>query len=187
MREGRSSGGRPVPDAPRLVTSPITRREPGVQTLGGERPQQSYPGGPSTATDAPWPASRPDGPRRPGGVRGLRCGRSRGVRADDGTLGGPAEPDHDTFVQTVAVTLLRTLTGLVGLIFLPVVVFLSKIHRAADAGQGLQSLLTIHGDRRGDDSLRRLSTHPPIEKRVDRLVEQSGRSVRRHHLGRLRP
>lgn len=46
---------------------------------------------------------------------------------------------------------------------------LVKIHRAANPRWGLRSLLTIHGDQRG--GLRRLlSTHPPIDERVERLV-----------------
>jgi heat shock protein HtpX len=64
---------------------------------------------------------------------------------------------------------------------------LAKIHRATSPDRGLRSLLYIHGDERGDDSRRLLSTHPPVYERIDRLVEMAGRSVERHHLGRLRP
>lgn len=168
---------------------------------------------------------------------------------------------YDTFVQTVAVSLMRTLVGLAMLLLLPLLLLLegidratawfvgrpsagnvglagqtkrgvellvgvllsvvtllllahsrkreyaaderaaevtgkpvalaralSKIHRATDPRWGLRSLLYIHGDERRDDSLRRLlSTHPPIEDRVDRLVELAGRPAERQYIGRLRP
>ncbi|MFC7133307.1 MULTISPECIES: M48 family metalloprotease [Salinibaculum] len=64
---------------------------------------------------------------------------------------------------------------------------LSKIQRATDPTWGLRSLLYIHGDEQ-DDSLRRLfSTHPPVEDRVDRLVERAGQPVDAQYVGRLWP
>lgn len=49
---------------------------------------------------------------------------------------------------------------------------LTKIHRATRAKRGLQSLLYIHDDPERD-SYRLLSTHPPLEKRIDRLIGES--------------
>ncbi len=48
---------------------------------------------------------------------------------------------------------------------------LVKINRAADPGWGLRSLLTIHGNESDAEWRRWLSTHPPVEERVARLVE----------------
>lgn len=57
---------------------------------------------------------------------------------------------------------------------------LAKIHRAATPRWRLRSILTIHGDERS--GLRRLlSTHPPVEERIDRLV-----GGRRHDPARVR-
>lgn len=48
---------------------------------------------------------------------------------------------------------------------------LAKIHRATNPRWAIRSILTIHGDERG--GLRRLlSTHPPIDERIDRLAER---------------
>jgi heat shock protein HtpX len=47
---------------------------------------------------------------------------------------------------------------------------LLKIHRAADPRWGLRSLLTISGDESEADWRRLLSTHPPVEERVERLL-----------------
>jgi len=64
---------------------------------------------------------------------------------------------------------------------------LSKIDNATSPDWGLRSLLYVQGDEREDDSLRRLlSTHPPIEERIDRLLARAG-PVDAHYVGRLRP
>ncbi len=167
---------------------------------------------------------------------------------------------YDTFVQTLAVSLMRTIAGLMTLLLLPVLLLLhgidramawiwgrptdrrpglaglikgsietlvglllslvtlvflahsrrreyladsraadvtgnpaalaralSKIHRATSPEWGLQSLLYIHGDESEDDGFRRLlSTHPPIEDRVERLLERA-RDQGNHYAHRLRP
>ncbi len=65
---------------------------------------------------------------------------------------------------------------------------LSKIHRATSPERGLRSILYIHGDQSEEESPRRyLSTHPPVDERIDRLVEMASPSVGRHYIGRLRP
>jgi heat shock protein HtpX len=65
---------------------------------------------------------------------------------------------------------------------------LSKIYRAANPDWGLRSLLTIHGDERGEDGMRRLfSTHPPIEERVQALLDSAGYEPTQQYVGRLRP
>lgn len=46
---------------------------------------------------------------------------------------------------------------------------LAKLHRATSPREGLLSLLYTHDDRRGDE--RWLSTHPPVQDRIDRLLE----------------
>lgn len=48
---------------------------------------------------------------------------------------------------------------------------LSKIHRAAHPQRGLRSLLYIHDDPQSDRH-ELLSTHPPLEERIDRLLTQ---------------
>jgi heat shock protein HtpX len=151
---------------------------------------------------------------------------------------------NDTFVQTLAVTLLRTLAGVLSLVVLPLLLLargvdrgsawasgrpdagsdglagdlqrgvtvlvslvlgplvlallaharrrefaadrraaevtgrpaalaraLSKIHRAANPEWGIRSLLYVTGERRRSEGMGRvLSTHPPIEERIERLV-----------------
>lgn len=65
---------------------------------------------------------------------------------------------------------------------------LSKIHRATNPGWGLRSLLYIHGDERESDGLKRwLSTHPPVEERIERLLAMAEKTTRHHYVGRLRP
>jgi len=65
---------------------------------------------------------------------------------------------------------------------------LSKIHRVTGSTGGVRSLLFIH-DERTDTRNRWLSTHPPIEDRVDRLLAEAPVDPRgpRSRLGRLRP
>lgn len=63
---------------------------------------------------------------------------------------------------------------------------LSKIHRATNPRHGLLSLLYVHEDE-NEDARRLLSTHPPIEARIDRLRERAGHSARAPRLGRLHP
>lgn len=64
---------------------------------------------------------------------------------------------------------------------------LSKIYRATDPERGLHSLLYIHGDESEKDGLSHLlSTHPPIEKRVDQLLARAD-STQTHYVHRLRP
>ena len=51
---------------------------------------------------------------------------------------------------------------------------LSKIDRATDPDRGLRSLLYVQGDEREDDGLKRLrSTHPPVDDRVEELLERT--------------
>jgi heat shock protein HtpX len=64
---------------------------------------------------------------------------------------------------------------------------LSKIHRATDPAWGLRSLLYIHGDEQEEDGLERLlSTHPPIEERIERLLDRAERMPALDSRGRLR-
>jgi heat shock protein HtpX len=158
---------------------------------------------------------------------------------------------RDTLVNTLALTGVRALTGLVMLVLLPVVVFLSgidraagwfagqpdqrlglaalfqqfvvlllggalslatlgylaysrrqeyaadrraaevtgqpaalaralaKIQRASDPRTGLLSVLYTHDNRRDGDRL--LSTHPPLDRRIDRLLDRT------EHAQRVRP
>jgi heat shock protein HtpX len=63
---------------------------------------------------------------------------------------------------------------------------LAKIHRATSPERGLRSLLYIDGDRQDDDGLGRLlSTHPPIEDRIDELLARADGT--NHSVRRLRP
>jgi heat shock protein HtpX len=65
---------------------------------------------------------------------------------------------------------------------------LSKIHRAANPDRGLQSLLYTHDDRQTTGGLRRVfSTHPPIEERVERLLESAPVRPENGYVSRLRP
>jgi heat shock protein HtpX len=50
------------------------------------------------------------------------------------------------------------------------------IDRAAQPADGLLSDLAIHGDEKGTLT-RLLATHPPMERRVERLADRSGREV----------
>lgn len=52
---------------------------------------------------------------------------------------------------------------------------LAKIHRAANPRWGLRSLLTIHGDVSTSAWRRLLSSHPPIEERLERLADAERR------------
>jgi heat shock protein HtpX len=52
---------------------------------------------------------------------------------------------------------------------------LVKIHRANDPLNGLLSVLYTHEE---EDRHELLSTHPPLDRRVDRLLERSGRTAR---------
>ena len=63
---------------------------------------------------------------------------------------------------------------------------LSKIHRANDPRPGLLSLLYVHHDRTEEEHPL-LSTHPPLEERIQRLLDRVDHSVRTHHVSRLRP
>lgn len=50
---------------------------------------------------------------------------------------------------------------------------LSKIDRVGDPARGFRSLLSIHGEERDDGLDRILSTHPPIEERIERLLART--------------
>ncbi|ERH08717.1 MAG: Zn-dependent protease [halophilic archaeon J07HX64] len=152
---------------------------------------------------------------------------------------------HDALLNTLAITVVRTITGLVSLLLLPVVLFVAgldraagwfagrpgerpglvelvqwalmltvgavlslltlgylaysrhreyaadrraaditgrpaalarglvKIHRAKEPRSGLFSLLYTHEE---EDRHELLSTHPPLDRRVDRLLERSNRA-----------
>jgi heat shock protein HtpX len=55
---------------------------------------------------------------------------------------------------------------------------LYKVHRAGEPAAGLLSALTVYGEE--DDPLTRvLSTHPPMEDRIDRLLARADRPVER--------
>jgi len=163
---------------------------------------------------------------------------------------------YDTFLNTLAVTAMRTVVGVVFLLLLPVVLFLAgidraagwftgrpgaraglvagfrsvvmlvlgaalspfalvylaysrrqeyaadrraagatgspealarglaKIQRATDPHSGLFSLLYIHEQRTERPNV--LSTHPPLDRRIDRLLEQPT-GTHRHRVGRAHP
>lgn len=62
---------------------------------------------------------------------------------------------------------------------------LSKIHRATTPRRGLLSLLYTHDDRSRDRD-RWLSTHPPVEERIDRLLADA--EIGPHqYVSRIRP
>ena len=64
---------------------------------------------------------------------------------------------------------------------------LSKIDRATSPERGLHSLLYIHGDEQEADGLQRLlSTHPPIDDRVSRLLAAEERLRQNRYVDRLR-
>jgi heat shock protein HtpX len=63
---------------------------------------------------------------------------------------------------------------------------LSKIDRATGPESGLQSMLYIHGDEQKTDGIRRLlSTHPPVDDRVQELLEQETQRRRNYYIDRL--
>lgn len=62
---------------------------------------------------------------------------------------------------------------------------LAKIHRATTPRRGLLSMLYVHDDRT-DERERWLSTHPPIEERIDRLLEEVEVS-QQQYVNRIRP
>lgn len=62
---------------------------------------------------------------------------------------------------------------------------LAKIHRATTPSQGLLSLLYIH-DEQTEQRDRRLSTHPPISERIDRLLDEADVTPSQQ-VSRLRP
>lgn len=64
---------------------------------------------------------------------------------------------------------------------------LAKISRAKEPRRGLFSFLYIHDDRRTQDERRLLSTHPPIEERIDRLLDRVDHPVTHHYVMRIRP
>lgn len=59
---------------------------------------------------------------------------------------------------------------------------LSKIQRATDPHRGLQSLLYTHDDQRRRPH-RLLSTHPPLEERIDRLLDERDATAQKRGLG----
>jgi len=61
---------------------------------------------------------------------------------------------------------------------------LIKIHRAMDRQRGLRSLLYIHDEHESKRS-RWLSTHPPLDERVERLRAQAEREIAQHRLRKL--
>jgi heat shock protein HtpX len=65
---------------------------------------------------------------------------------------------------------------------------LSKIHRATRTRGSLRSLLYIH-DERTEERSRWLSTHPPVDDRIDRLLELADVEARgrRRRVSLLRP
>lgn len=62
---------------------------------------------------------------------------------------------------------------------------LEKIHRANQPRSGLLSLLYIHDDRRRHDHPL-LSSHPPVEERIDRLLARSDSPDPRQSVQRVR-
>lgn len=62
---------------------------------------------------------------------------------------------------------------------------LAKIHRASQPQRGLLSLLYIHDEKDPVDQW--LSTHPPLDDRIERLLSQVDRPVGPRYIGRIRP
>jgi heat shock protein HtpX len=62
---------------------------------------------------------------------------------------------------------------------------LAKLHRATNPRRGLLSLLYVHDDP-STDRERWLSTHPPLDDRIDRLLEEAEVSPQQY-VSRLRP
>ncbi|MFT4946137.1 MAG: heat shock protein HtpX [Natronomonas sp.] len=62
---------------------------------------------------------------------------------------------------------------------------LSKIQRVADPHRGLQSLLYTHDDQRRRRH-RLLSTHPPLEERIGRLLDETDAATRQQPRGPAR-
>ncbi|MEF8814234.1 MAG: M48 family metalloprotease [Halovenus sp.] len=62
---------------------------------------------------------------------------------------------------------------------------LAKIHRASAPRSGLLSLLYIHGRRQTPPPW--LSTHPPVDRRIERLLARSGAESGGRRIDRLRP
>lgn len=63
---------------------------------------------------------------------------------------------------------------------------LAKIHRETSPREGLLSFLYTHDEPRERDR-RWLSTHPPVEDRIERLLERGEHAGQRHHIGRIQP
>lgn len=63
---------------------------------------------------------------------------------------------------------------------------LVKIDRANRPRRGLLRLLYTH-EHRHEDEHRLLSTHPPLEERIDRLLDRVDRPIKNHYVTRLRP
>jgi heat shock protein HtpX len=110
---------------------------------------------------------------------------------------------RDALIKTLGSSLVRTFTGLAVVASLPVVILvmggarglayiraveltgrpvalahaLARIDRAAKPTAGLLSDLVIHGDEEGTLT-RLLATHPPMEDRIERLVERAETDAR---------
>lgn len=69
---------------------------------------------------------------------------------------------------------------------IPLARALVKIDRVTRRRQGLRSILYTHEQHQAERP-NWLSTHPPIDDRVDRLVEMAAVDPHRHHLQRIRP
>jgi len=69
---------------------------------------------------------------------------------------------------------------------IPLARALVKIHHETEGRRQLRSILYTH-EQDQTERPRWLSTHPPIDDRVDRLVELAEREPTRHQLRRIRP